>query len=195
MTFQRFSTDTKNHELTVLRDDPPYRHLRFGKPGDGCCAIEILTFPGYLVVVGDMGSFTFWRTADMFTFFRGEPGSINPHYWSEKVEAVDRHGGITVYSEEKFKQAVLEDARQYLELPDGAELPEDIQEALDRDVFRCDENEYAAREAVDLFEHEKLKFQDFWEHDLHEFRPRFLWICYAIVQVIALYDAREKTNV
>jgi hypothetical protein len=197
VTSESFNKDTAHHVLTVLRDEPPYRHLRFGKPGTICYSVEILTFPGYLVVVGDMGSFTFRRVHDMFTFFRppqGDPDRINLPYWHEKLVATDRCDGATRFSWEIFKRAVLDAARQHLDLPDDSELPSDIMEALDNDVFHCEQNEYAAREAVESFEHEKLKFHDFWELDLHEYTSWFIWICYAIVRAIELYDAREATS-
>lgn len=113
---ERFASDTTEHELTILRDDGPYRHLRFAKPGTGMYHFELITWPGYLTIVGDMGSgHTFRRTDDMFAFFRAKSGwnsgLIDPQYWAEKL-ATDRDSTQT-YSEEKFLREVAEVLAEY----------------------------------------------------------------------------------
>jgi hypothetical protein len=80
----RFIKDTAEHEMTILHNDGLYRHLRFKKPGTRFYWFDLITWPGYLTIAGDMGTFTFERTEDMLTFFRGA-GDINPQYWSEKI--------------------------------------------------------------------------------------------------------------
>jgi hypothetical protein len=69
---ERFESDTAEHELTVLRDEGLYRHLSYGKPRSGTMRVDVVTWPGHLAYVGDMGAFVFSRVADMFTFFRGD---------------------------------------------------------------------------------------------------------------------------
>ncbi|WNP36206.1 hypothetical protein RN333_08395 [Enterobacter kobei] len=91
--FRKFETDTRflldaaHHRLDVIRDDGVYRHLRMKDPGTSCYYYDIITWPGYLTVTGDMGTWTFSRTHDMFRFFGGWTGEINTGYWSEKLEA------------------------------------------------------------------------------------------------------------
>jgi hypothetical protein len=86
---QRFAGDTAEHQLTVLRDDGLYKHLRFKKPGTGMYRYDLVTWPGYLTFCGDMGTLVFFRTEDMLSFFRSNPDRptyrINPDYWSQKV--------------------------------------------------------------------------------------------------------------
>ena len=84
----RFLIDTAHHRLSVIRDDGVYRHLRMQQPETSCYYYDIITWPGYLTVTGDMGTWTFSRSYDMFRFFGGafEQG-INTYYWSEKLEA------------------------------------------------------------------------------------------------------------
>lgn len=92
---ERFLKDTAEHKMTVLRDDGNYRHLRCQKPGTWCYGFDIVTWPGFLAISGDMGEAMFARTADMIGFFRtadqhhDEAGGlyINPSYWSEKCKA------------------------------------------------------------------------------------------------------------
>ena len=89
-SYERFARDIEKHELTVLRSDGVYRHIRCSKSNSSDMHFEIVTWPGYLAYVGDMGAYTFQRTEDMFEFFRRPDGKINPRYWSEKVEAYGR---------------------------------------------------------------------------------------------------------
>jgi hypothetical protein len=78
--------------MKVHRDDGIYRHLKFSRNGSNSYRFDLVTWPGYLSVTGDMGTWTFGRIADMFDF-HGQPFRaarkflINPGYWSEKFEA------------------------------------------------------------------------------------------------------------
>ena len=65
---ERFKKDTAEHQMTVLRDDGLYRHLRFRKPGTGIYGFDIVTWPGYLAISGDMGASMFTRLEDMIQF-------------------------------------------------------------------------------------------------------------------------------
>jgi hypothetical protein len=109
---ERFERDTAEHEMTVLRDDGVYRHLRFQRPGDSAYWYDLITWPYRLVVCGDVGDYMFSRTTDMFEFFAGsgaESGGINPHYWGEKLRSHE-HGrrGAMSYSEDAFRARVVE---------------------------------------------------------------------------------------
>lgn len=64
----RFLIDTAFHRLEIIRDDGLYRHLRMQQPGNSCYYYDVITWPGYLTVTGDMGTWTFSRIADMFDF-------------------------------------------------------------------------------------------------------------------------------
>lgn len=108
---ERFERDTAKHELQVLHDDGLYRHLRFSAPDTYCYGYDLVTWPGYLVICGDMGDYTFTRIRDMFEFFAGErqaPG-INPSYWAQKL-CGDRGGRDIArrYSEDTFRARVIE---------------------------------------------------------------------------------------
>lgn len=89
----RFIRDVSSHQLSVIRDNGLYRHLRFSRPNTRAYSFDIVTWPGYLAVTGDMGTWTFSRITDMFEFFtdthfgRRDSFHINPGYWSEKFEA------------------------------------------------------------------------------------------------------------
>jgi hypothetical protein len=103
-SLERFLRETCKHEMTVLRDDGLYRHLRFQEPGSGFYWYDLITWPGRLVVCGDAGDWMFSRTSDMFLFFESQHGGINPHYWGEKLRgAKPGREGARKYSEEAFK--------------------------------------------------------------------------------------------
>jgi len=190
-SYERFARDIEKHELTVLRNDGVYRHIRCAKPGSFDMSFEIVTWSGYLAYVGDMGAYTFQRTEDMFGFFRREDGKINPGYWAEKVEARDRDG-VKEWEQEKFREAVLSDARAHLDLEDDAELPPDALEELE--PLLSAEDEYEAVAAIRYFDSEMFGFTDFFEHDCTEYTTRFLWCLHAIVWAVNKFDAMTEAK-
>ncbi len=109
---ERFEHDTAEHEMTVLRDDGLYRHVRFQRPGSPFYWFDLVTWPGRLVVCGDCGDYMFSRTCDMFEFFAdgsaGRRSTINPHYWGEKLQGA-RPGreGAKSYSEDALRSHVI----------------------------------------------------------------------------------------
>jgi hypothetical protein len=135
------------HEMTVLHDDGLYRHLRFMSPDRSSYWFELITWPGCLTVRGDFGdAFTFARITDMFEFFRGR--QINPVYWSEKVDG--GRARTTVYSPDRFKQAVWEHVRAYGQEHRG--LAKAVQaHFFDPDGEWDTDYEDRAREALDAF--------------------------------------------
>jgi hypothetical protein len=112
---RRFVGETADHHMYVARDDGLYRHLQFRnsrycndgewRVNTGYYWFDLITWPGTLVINGDCGTYTFSRVTDMFEFFRGH--RINPQYWAEKVRGDTR---TKVYSEEKFRRQVKQDA-------------------------------------------------------------------------------------
>lgn len=72
-----FLRDVAQHEMTILHDAGEFRHIQFKKPGSSSFSFTITTFPGYLVMTGDIGSWVFTRLRDMFEFFRSDPERNN----------------------------------------------------------------------------------------------------------------------
>jgi hypothetical protein len=100
-TETRFLQDVAEHQMVVIRDDGVNRHIRFKRPDTSCYYFDLITWPGCLCYTGDMGTFVFSRTRDMFEFFRtdrkyaaqrGRALAINLSYWGEKLIAVDANG-------------------------------------------------------------------------------------------------------
>ncbi|MFI7628444.1 hypothetical protein [Microbispora rosea] len=105
--YERFQRETAKHEMTVLHSDGLYRHLRFRNPEHGTYWFDIVTWPGNLVIRGDIkDTYAFSRHADMFEFFRGPVGRINPHYWAQKL-TTDRDS-VEKYDPDSFERQVKE---------------------------------------------------------------------------------------
>lgn len=211
---ERFVREIAEHQMDVLRDDGLYRHLRFKRPGTSNYYFDIVTWPGYLAVVGDCGDFVFSRTRDMFEFF-GPSGArggfedarwgINPHYWSKKLQA-PRPDGAEVYSADAARACVLE---WLVDRADGMHAWDEFDEAgpcggraafelyqalreqiLDHDLYSEDE----ARRLIEDFEHNDDRIYDAWEWSFREYDWQFLWCCWAIVWGIEQYRARVASD-
>lgn len=185
---QRFLNEVANHEMTVLIDNGTHRHIRFRRPGTSCMGFDLVTWPGYLAVSGDMGDFMFTRLPDMFEFFRdpqfnvGQPLHINPQYWAQKCRA----GKTEEYSADRFKEAI---SYRLDEMEASPELRQEVEENV---LPAGHDGEYAAHLAARDFEHDgRQVFPDFWEWRLREHTYHFIWICYAIAWGIRHYDSAK----
>lgn len=189
----RFARDTAGHQMTVLHDDGLYRHVRFtsNPRGYGEYWFDLITWPGRLAMVGDIGTdYVFSRQPDMFTFFRADRRwGINPHYWAEKLGG--GRNSVKAYSETLLRQLVaerfVEDARFNGGVPAGTGR------ALRAWVLNEDlGDEHTARNVLEDFAYQGYEFKDAWEWDFHDYDSHFLWACYAIVWGIARYDRVRK---
>lgn len=215
-TEARFLKDVAEHEMTVLRDDGIYRHVRFKKPDSSCYWFDLLTWPGALCYTGDMGTYVFRRLEDMFEFFRtdrqykprdGKTLAINPGYWSEKVQSDSRFGrGTEGFSEDLFRDALKHDFNAHFEskYPDDDACDEEKvafeekkaeawQEVEDQ-ILGVDSLEHEGVSAACRFEHEGLSFPDFWDHRLTDFTFHFMWCCYALAWGIQKYDDAKQAQ-
>jgi hypothetical protein len=213
---ESFLKDVAEHQMIVIRDDGVNRHIRFKQPGTGCMHFDLITWPGQLCYTGDMGTFVFQRLEDMFEFFRtdrkhmrlrdGETLAINPSYWGEKLNAVDRSDGYEKFSMDIFRAAVKETFERYTEMTDS-EL-EDFDEAererlaqqkaeLWSTVEQCVYNAEDQFEAVSAIRdwHQDDLFADFWDRDMMEYSHRFIWCCYALAWGIKKYDEAKAGQV
>lgn len=203
-----FLLDVKDHQMTVLRDEGTYRHVRFKRPGSSCFYFDLITWPGALCYTGDMGTYVFSRLTDMFEFFRTDRQhakagelKINPGYWSEKLVAVDggrRNGSATEFCEEKFATVINEyvagwlDGRNVSE-KDAEELREAVQDEIIDRIEPQDEN-YSYRLGHEFHRDvggQEFHFQDLWDHNFHDYTNHFVWCCYALAWGIQQYDDQK----
>lgn len=198
-TFQR---DVSRHQMTVVLDQGIHRHLSFQRPDDSALSFEIITWPGCLAIHGDMGSYVFERTQDMFTFFGGP--RIDPRYWAEKLKA---HSRVAAYSPAAFRRRVTEwaDSKFNDEIDDIEEsmtgrspAHAQLHAALEHELFYYtdgSDDEVRARERLEAFSHNGITFTDVWEMNFNDWDYHYLWCCHAVQWAIRSYwtavDARE----
>lgn len=192
-TEQRFLIDVAQHEMTIICDNGVNRHVHFKREGTRCYQFDLITWPGYLCYTGDMGTYVFTRLSDMFDFFRtgindfmlNKDGlSINPGYWGEKLEAVDKHDGFKKFSLDLFRENVREHLKGESH---SKQLWEEIESSL-LDVYFG--NGHEAYQAVYEFNYEGFQFSDF-EYTSEEYSFRFIWCCYALAWGIQKYDEKK----
>lgn len=201
---ESFLKDIADHEMTVLREDGVYRHIRFKRPGTVCMHFDLITWPGSLCYTGDMGTFVFARLHDMLVFFRPDAYAkeapfkrIDRGYWAKKVEASARDG-VTEFSEEKFNRAVMEHLVTWIRdhrAETTKEERRDLWEAVTSEVIGADSDSggYRKQCAAHDFIHkvnlgQKFYFRDFWEVNVEEYTQRFAWCCYALRWAVMKYD-------
>lgn len=192
LTEAEFLKDVAKHKMTIVRDDGLFRSIRLEQPKSNNLWFDITTWPGFLCISGDAGCYVFTRLRDMFEFFRGSgspsKGSleINPDYWSQKVEAIDRCSGLKEYCAETFRENVRDWLNSY-------EASNSLRKVVEAEVIsRADDGEHEAVKAAMNFEFEgEYPMQDFYEYSYKEFTHRFLWSCYAIAWAIQCYDASK----
>jgi hypothetical protein len=189
LTIETFLKDIEKHTLKIIKDDGLYRHIICSDNGSPYYKFEIVTFPEYLVYVGDMGSFVFERTNDMFCFFRRKELEINSYYWAEKVVAETIHGGIRKFSVEEFRNNVIEYTKQYLDLEENIEIPKGIMKEI-KPLLHA-EDEWECVTSMRDFHSNLIQFNDFWESSCNKETYHYIWCCYAIVWAIQQYD-RQK---
>jgi hypothetical protein len=198
---KQFEGDIANHEMTVIRDEGNYRHLRFSPPGSYIMGFDVITWPGYLAYVGDMGDYVFSRTEDMLTFFRREDDyPIDFRYWAEKLQGPG--GGQDLareYSVAVLKQKVEAWVKEYADSHElsGVQALE-LREAADEQVLDREMVEYSetfAHYYIREFEHAGISMESLAEElDLKVYEFRFLWCCFALVWAIEQYDkAKGRT--
>ena len=72
-----------DHKITDNHRDGVYRHFRCNKPNTMVYQFSITTFPGRLVVTGDIGTLVVERMLDMFEWVPSAVDDIS--YFAEKV--------------------------------------------------------------------------------------------------------------
>lgn len=184
-----FRENIKDHVLIVPSMNGVIRHLQCNGSSASGHNFTIMTWPDHLAISGDMGTYVFSRTFDMFELFRGD--KVNPSYWMRKLEAVDRHCGLGQFSQRLYQRALKEDFNRW-EFADEATkkkswdaivntifMPANVEEALSlTSEWKCP---YTGQ-----------SFDSFWEHTLEEATFHFLWCCFAINWAVNKFDELTK---
>jgi hypothetical protein len=196
-TEEKFLNDVKNHTMKVLLDESGYRHLEFSD-GTFNQRFEIITSPNLLTYTGDMGTYVFQRTHDMFNFFRSQSDSliINSGYWAEKCIAEDSQIKMKEWDVDAFREQVKEFVWNHCESELG-----------DQEHFELTEELIEEHELWGLMRAEDewdciAAYRDYSGYiDLSDFFDGFsgmrktyhyIWALYAIVWAIKQYDDLKK---
>lgn len=190
-----FLSEVTDHELTVLHDDYLYRHLRFAKPGTRIWSFDLITWPNYLTIVGDIGDGNvFSRTPDMLQFFDiGQPdGHINPSYWAEKRVAGRRP--TRTFSAARFVEHV-NDCMNELAKGLPAEQVSLLHKQVARDVLPYAGDESDALDALNSFQFLGQSLDDEPDQDAWtDYDPRFITALHAILWGAKRYHAHVATS-
>lgn len=187
-----FQRDTANHKMEVLLDDGLHRHLKFTDNGSSVYRFDLITWPGFLCISGDMGCNVFSRTADMFEFFRRRDGGINPGYWQEKIQDDGRDRAME-FDPDEFRKRIKEELEQAIQ-DMGEEEAEELRNDINLDILgEADNGEHAAWAAVYNWNDDRLNLQDFGEcyNSCREYTVHYIWRCHAIAWGIQQYDAHK----
>lgn len=205
-----FLKDVANHQMKVLHHDGIYRHLIFRQPGDNSWNMwfDLVTWPGNLVIRGDMGTWTFSRLDDMFAFFRstGEL-KINDSYWAEKLQNGTSGGrkNAKEFSVETFAEELTAHAEGHFDENDSNRTA--LVQAVKDEILIYD-TKFELFEAVHDFEW-KYRIDDdqserYGDHvfkfdtsdlpDGETYGYHFIWCLYAIVWGIQQWDATVEAS-
>jgi hypothetical protein len=213
-TEDHFLKDAGSHAMTVIRDDGIHRHLEFRKPRPAGSEywFQLITYPGELVITGDMGTYVFRRLEDMFEFFRtdreyaerrGQKLGINLCYWAEKLRAMPRDG-VKEFDEDRFNSVIRERLVNWMrDKRDRTSKEErrDLWDAVHDEVLGLSDDSNGSRKTLAAYDfvHKVRKglqfgFQDLWESNFERYTFHFIWCCYAIAWGIKTYDESKTTS-
>lgn len=193
-SLEQFKRWDGKRTMTILHDDGVYRHLRFDKPREQGFnePFHLVTWPGRLTIAGGHGTYTFARVEDMFEFFNVRSWSINPHYWGEKLESIDKTAGYREHDEDKCKAWILKDfwdRRTDYTLEAAKEIWDELRWAvLDNGEY---DYEQQARDVLENFNVRGFQYTDLWEQDWKDYTSHYLWSLQAIVWGIKQYKAAK----
>ncbi|MFF2777155.1 hypothetical protein ACFVU3_19885 [Streptomyces sp. NPDC058052] len=191
----RFAEEGGGATTTVLRNDGPYRHVRFDFPRASWRWCEVVTWPDVLVLRGDLGVWSFGRPGDGLEGFRlpgGEAGRVDPARWAERLVS-GGPGAALRYCAARAAAYVR------AAVTAGAERHEGLAEEAEEFFFGARagtdlSTEKGLLEAVGRFEerhadvYEGFRFPvETWEP--HRYDPGFLLACVMLPWAVAEYDA------
>lgn len=203
VTEEQFLKHVADHVMTVIRDDGLFRHVRFSNPKSSNMFFDLVTWPEYLCFCGDMGTYVFQRTEDMFKFFHHESTDpdkkiyINPEYWGEKLESISKFGeGYKEFSKTRFEECVNDYANEYIENEVFTE--KDYADTLREEIhyeIKDVEDESSAVNFIQNFVCDEFEFIDFFDGcNFEDFTYHYLWCCYAISWGVSKYYEEQQNT-
>lgn len=206
-TEDRFLNDVKDHKISIVKDDGVHRFIRFKRPNTISYWFDITTWPGFLCISGDMGTYVFSRLNDMFEFFRADPKhfqskgeslGINPGYWGEKLRSIDHNNGFKEFDSAEFESRVKDHFKTYMAPDISDDLKSELWQEIKENVLFYSDEECRAYSAINDFrftsdDGEEFEFVDFFDSGSTEiYTFHYIWCLYAIVWGISQYDLAKR---
>ena len=163
------------HQVTEVMRHGVYRQWKCAKPKSNTYGFHITTFPGNLVLTGDLGTLIVAREYDMLPWCRGSVDSTD--YFAEKVakEILTRE-----FSHDRLREWIGEEIMDPNTLDSHLEL---LQEALDEGIEN-DGPDYFYRTLNDVWQGNDPPNWTDW-------KPQFLWQRDAIRWFVTHHDEPE----
>lgn len=186
----RYQKLTAGHEMTVLHDAGPYRHLRFNGPNHFHW-FDVVTWPMNLTISGGMGSYSFRNDEEdiLALFLR----SSSPQYWCEKVRAVDAATPAYGWLQDSFEEEVAAAVEKW-----AAELdPDDafwLRQKVQEEVTAYSASRGASMQALVNFRFEGRSFTGWDDWKLEGLTDRFRYNCHAVSDAAEKYAAWKKNH-
>lgn len=188
LTKEIFLNEVKNHKMHIVLDEGVNRVIEFKNPETCNQWFGISTFNNHLVFYGDMGTYVFQKTKDMFNFFRSDELKIRPNYWHEKLQAKDLQCNTLVFDLDSWKELV----KFHFEQIDCSYKEEKIKflsDVSDESEARTCFSNYTDSDAWGQnFVGKEEEIYDLSVCDSYVYSHHFIWCCYAIVWAIKQYD-------
>ena len=196
---ERFLTDIKDHEINIEFENGVYRHIRFKRKDTIVMSFDLITYPGGLMIRGDMGTYSFERTEDMFKFFRMDKSDfnhskdrkvqINVGYWGEKLTSECSRCGVKKFDQDDFEESISEWIKDYWEFESEEQKEEVIENVNDYVLTMTQDNAFVAMNlALEYKSDYGHEFTDFWETRIEVPTYNFIWCLYAISWGIQKWD-------
>lgn len=185
-----FLKDVSMHSLVIDIDQGNHRCLTFSKNNSSFYKFILTTWPGYLSISGDVGTYVFSRIPDMFEFFRGKNQEleINPMYWGSKLESIGRNSGYKEFTTDSLCKSL----NQYFELIEDWNYPvsrEECWDEIERGILDVSGSEVEAYVLLQEFNYKGFHFEDLsLLNDFTVYTHPYLWCLHAIVWGIQQYD-------
>lgn len=184
----QFLKEIADHKLEIARNNDVDRHLKFR--GKACFLwFDIITWGGSFCIQGDMGTWVFSHTHDMFEFFshgQKEDLRINPRYWAEKINMCEGHEkhNYQEWSSDKFKKHITQFVSEFnKECDEENVITKDELESL---LDTASDEFYAINEVLSFRDNELYILEDCG--DFCDYKYHFIWCLYAIVWGINKYN-------
>lgn len=150
-----------------------------------------MTYPGHLVISGDIGTYVFARLNDMFEFFRSDEMKINVGYYSEKLKSVSKFGGENEFCDKLWRSNVIEWFNHWEENESSESIKREVWERVKNEMIPAYSKSDAELNLINWqSEHLHINFEDGLPavHHAMQSSSQLILCLFAIVWGIQQYD-------